>query len=103
MILDEILGAVDQGQVDLEQVMELIATKPHAVNLLLDGPRCEQAVPGPTARCGGPGDRDGEAEAPVRRGAPGAQGIGLLTEVLGGVEELLRQMLRPSLRTLSSS
>ena len=37
MILDEILGAVDQGQVDLEQVLELIETKPHAVNLLLTG------------------------------------------------------------------
>ena len=37
VILDEILGAVDQGQVDLEQVLELIATKPHAVNLLLTG------------------------------------------------------------------
>ena len=37
VILDEILGAVDQGQVDLEQVLELIRTKPHAVNLLLTG------------------------------------------------------------------
>ena len=37
VILDEILGAVDQGQIDLEQVLELIATKPHAVNLLLTG------------------------------------------------------------------
>ena len=37
VILDEILGAVDQGQVDLEQVLELIETKPHAVNLLLTG------------------------------------------------------------------
>jgi cob(I)alamin adenosyltransferase len=37
VILDEILGAVDQGQVDLEQVIELIQTKPHAVNLLLTG------------------------------------------------------------------
>jgi cob(I)alamin adenosyltransferase len=37
VILDEILGAVDQGQVDLEQVLELIQTKPHAVNLLLTG------------------------------------------------------------------
>ena len=37
VILDEILGAVDQGQIDLEQVLELIETKPHAVNLLLTG------------------------------------------------------------------
>ena len=37
VILDEILGAVDQGQVDLEQVEELIRTKPHAINLLLTG------------------------------------------------------------------
>jgi cob(I)alamin adenosyltransferase len=37
VILDEILGAVDQGQVDLEQVLELIETKPHAQNLLLTG------------------------------------------------------------------
>ena len=37
VILDEILGAVDQGQVNLEQVLELIETKPHAVNLLLTG------------------------------------------------------------------
>ena len=37
VILDEILGAVDQGQLDLEQVEELIRTKPHALNLLLTG------------------------------------------------------------------
>jgi len=37
VILDEVLGAVDQGQVDLEQVIELIRTKPYAVNLLLTG------------------------------------------------------------------
>lgn len=37
VILDEILGAVDQGQVDLDQVLELIRTKPRAVNLLLTG------------------------------------------------------------------
>ncbi len=37
VILDEILGAVDQGQIDLEQVLEVIQTKPHAVNLLLTG------------------------------------------------------------------
>lgn len=37
VILDEILGAVDQGQVDLEQVIDLIQSKPHAVNLLLTG------------------------------------------------------------------
>jgi cob(I)alamin adenosyltransferase len=37
VILDEILGAVDQGQVDLDQVLDLIRTRPHAVNLLLTG------------------------------------------------------------------
>jgi cob(I)alamin adenosyltransferase len=37
VILDEILGAVDQGQVDLEQVLELIESRPHAVNVLLTG------------------------------------------------------------------
>ena len=42
VILDEILGAVDQGQVDLEQVLELIETKPHAVNLLLTGHDAEK-------------------------------------------------------------
>ena len=37
VILDEILGAVDQGQIDLDQVLELIQSKPHALNLLLTG------------------------------------------------------------------
>ena len=37
VILDEILGAVDQGQIDLDQVLELIRTKPHPLNLLLTG------------------------------------------------------------------
>ncbi len=37
VILDEILGAVDQGQIDLEQVLEVIGAKPHALNLLLTG------------------------------------------------------------------
>jgi cob(I)alamin adenosyltransferase len=37
VILDEILGAVDQGQVALEQVEELVRTKPHGLNLLLTG------------------------------------------------------------------
>jgi cob(I)alamin adenosyltransferase len=37
VILDEILGAVDQGQVDLDQLIEIIKTKPYAVNLLLTG------------------------------------------------------------------
>ena len=36
-ILDEILGAVDLGQIDLDQVLELIRTKPHPLNLLLTG------------------------------------------------------------------
>ena len=37
VILDEILGAVSQGQVDLEQVLELIASKPHRLDLCLTG------------------------------------------------------------------
>ncbi|HEX2172501.1 MAG TPA: cob(I)yrinic acid a,c-diamide adenosyltransferase [Dehalococcoidia bacterium] len=37
VILDEILGAVDQGQLDLEQIEELIRTRPHGLNLLLTG------------------------------------------------------------------
>jgi cob(I)alamin adenosyltransferase len=37
VILDEVLGAVDQGQVDPEQVLDLIRSKPHRVNLLLTG------------------------------------------------------------------
>ena len=37
VILDEILGAVDQGQIDLDQVLDLIRTKPHPLNLLLTG------------------------------------------------------------------
>lgn len=37
VILDEILGAVDQGQVDFEQLVALIETRPHRVNLLLTG------------------------------------------------------------------
>lgn len=37
VILDEILGAVDQGQVDFEQLVEIIQTKPHSLNLLLTG------------------------------------------------------------------
>ena len=78
VILDEILGAVDQGQVDLEQVLELIADEAARGQPAADRPRCPEAVPGSTAAAGGPGDRDGEAEAPVRRGAPGAQGTRLL-------------------------
>jgi len=37
VILDEILGAVDQGQIDFEQLLDLVRTKPHALNLLLTG------------------------------------------------------------------
>jgi cob(I)alamin adenosyltransferase len=37
VILDELLGALDQGQVDLDQVTDLIVSKPHAVNLLITG------------------------------------------------------------------
>src|SRR5688572_22179861 len=42
VILAEVLGAVGQGQVGLEQVLELIETKPHAVNLLLTGPGAQK-------------------------------------------------------------
>src|ERR671932_1857758 len=37
IILDEILGAVSQGQVDLQQVFELIRSKPHTLDLCLTG------------------------------------------------------------------
>ena len=37
IILDEILGAVSQGQIDLEQVLELIAARPHTLDLCLTG------------------------------------------------------------------
>ncbi|MCC7107011.1 MAG: cob(I)yrinic acid a,c-diamide adenosyltransferase [Chloroflexi bacterium] len=37
IILDEILGAVSQGQIDLEQVQELIASKPRTLDLCLTG------------------------------------------------------------------
>lgn len=37
IILDEILGAVSQGQIDLEQVLELIAAKPRTLDLCLTG------------------------------------------------------------------
>ncbi len=37
IVLDEILGAVSQGQIDLDQLLDLIAAKPRALNLLLTG------------------------------------------------------------------
>ena len=37
VILDEILGAVDQGQIDFEQLVEIVETKPHRLNLLITG------------------------------------------------------------------
>jgi cob(I)alamin adenosyltransferase len=37
IILDEIIGAVSQGQIDLEQVLELVRTRPRELNLLLTG------------------------------------------------------------------
>jgi cob(I)alamin adenosyltransferase len=37
IILDEILGAVSQGQIDLPQVLELIAARPHTLDLCLTG------------------------------------------------------------------
>jgi cob(I)alamin adenosyltransferase len=37
IILDEALGAVSQGQIDLDQLLELIRTRPRELNLLITG------------------------------------------------------------------
>ncbi len=37
IILDEAIGAVSQGQVDLEQLLEIIRGKPRELNLLITG------------------------------------------------------------------
>ena len=37
IILDEAIGAVSQGQWDLDQLLQLIREKPHALNLLITG------------------------------------------------------------------
>lgn len=42
IILDEVLGAVSQGQIDLEQVLELIAVRPHTLDLCLTGHDAEK-------------------------------------------------------------
>jgi cob(I)alamin adenosyltransferase len=42
IILDEILGAVSQGQIDLEQVLELVKAKPHTLDLCLTGHDAEK-------------------------------------------------------------
>jgi cob(I)alamin adenosyltransferase len=42
IILDEILGAVSQKQIDLEQVLSLIAEKPHTLDICLTGHDAEK-------------------------------------------------------------
>jgi cob(I)alamin adenosyltransferase len=42
IILDEILGAVGQGQIDLEQLVELLKSRPRRQNLLLTGHDAEE-------------------------------------------------------------
>lgn len=42
IILDEILGAVSQGQIDLEQLLELIKAKPRTLDLCLTGHDAEK-------------------------------------------------------------
>lgn len=42
VILDEALGAIGQGQLDLEQVLDLVRNKPRALNLLLTGHDAER-------------------------------------------------------------
>lgn len=42
VILDEIVGAVSQGQIDLEQLLELMRTRPRALSLLVTGHDDEQ-------------------------------------------------------------
>jgi cob(I)alamin adenosyltransferase len=37
VILDEVIGAVSQGQVDLEQLLELVQSRPRELNLVLTG------------------------------------------------------------------
>jgi cob(I)alamin adenosyltransferase len=37
IILDELIGAVSQGQIDLEQLLDLITNKPRGLNLLITG------------------------------------------------------------------
>ena len=42
IILDEIIGAGSQGQIDLEQVLDLVRAKPHHLSLVLTGHDDEQ-------------------------------------------------------------
>jgi cob(I)alamin adenosyltransferase len=42
IILDEILGAVGQGQIDLDQVLGLLEDRPRKLNLLLTGHDAEE-------------------------------------------------------------
>jgi cob(I)alamin adenosyltransferase len=42
IILDEILGAVSQGQLELQQVLDLILNKPHTLDLCLTGHDAEK-------------------------------------------------------------
>ena len=42
IILDEILGAVGQGQIDLEQVIDLLASRPRRQHVLLTGHDAEE-------------------------------------------------------------
>jgi cob(I)alamin adenosyltransferase len=42
IILDEILGAVSQKQIDLEQVLSLIAARPHTLDICLTGHDAEK-------------------------------------------------------------
>ena len=37
IILDEIVGAVSQGQIDLDQLLDVVKSKPRELNLLLTG------------------------------------------------------------------
>src|SRR5438105_939361 len=37
IILDEVIGAVSQGELDLEQLLELIRNKPRELNLVITG------------------------------------------------------------------
>jgi cob(I)alamin adenosyltransferase len=42
IILDEILGAVSQNQIDLEQLLELVKARPHTLDLCLTGHDAEK-------------------------------------------------------------
>ncbi len=76
VVLDELVTAVFFELVPLSSVLELIAAKPAAVELVITGRRAS----GRARRGGRPGHRDAAAQALLRRRRPGAAGHRVLTE-----------------------